>query len=384
MAASRARATPPPSPAGGSHAGLTRGAGRRHRSSSAPQLPFPFSLTSRTLSLSSSRTLLPPNSCPFRCSWYQALFPPSPALSPPPSPPLPARLTSSVCAAAMAAFVPVAGLSRPWAWRQAGTAPGRPCPLPRVCAWTPRHGRVVVPAGSPRAAPPPGDGGVPVTPPSMTAATTAVVPSTSAPEMESFAAFFAVQPGKWQSRRTYHYLGDDTTESSETTFDVASLPDDAVRRVLAVNDVAGGGPPPAGATGFTVSFLTRMTAGLVRNSTNLVFVPIAVDAATKTVTGKYYRDMGYEEEGAVGADFEFRPAEGGGGELLMTTWYTRVVSVDSILLVGGADAGWTRVRKILNYARGDRAKGAGVRGLPVGLAGFGIEVRGAEDLVVEK
>lgn len=367
MAASRARATPPPSPAGGSHAGLTRGAGRRHRSSSAPQLPFPFSLTSRTLSLSSSRTLLPPNSCPFRCSWYQALFPPSPALSTPPSPPLPARLTSSVCAAAMAAFVPVAGLSRPWAWRQAGTAPGRPCPLPRVCAWTPRHGRVVVPAGSPRAAPPPGDGGVPVTPPSMTAATTAVVPSTSAPEMESFAAFFAVQPGKWQSRRTYHYLGDDTTESSETTFDVASLPDDAVRRVLAVNDVAGGGPPPAGATGFTVSFLTRMTAGLVRNSTNLVFVPIAVDAATKTVTGKYYRDMGYEEEGAVGADFEFRPAEGGGGELLMTTWYTRVVSVDSILLVGGADAGWTRVRKILNYARGDRAKGAGVRGLPVGL-----------------
>lgn len=179
----------------------------------------------------------------------------------------------------------------------------------------------------------------------MTAATTAVVPSTSAPEMESFAAFFAVQPGKWQSRRTYHYLGDDTTESSETTFDVASLPDDAVRRVLAVNDVADGGPPPAGATGFTVSFLTRMTAGLVRNSTNLVFVPIAVDVATKTVTGKYYRDMGYEEEGAVGADFEFRPAEGGGGELLMTTWYTRVVSVDSILLVGGADAGWTRDRK---------------------------------------
>lgn len=169
----------------------------------------------------------------------------------------------------------------------------------------------------------------------MTAATTAAAPSTAAPEMAAFAAFFAAQPGKWQSRRTYHYLADDAVETSETTFDVAALPADAVRRVLAANGVAAGGAggaaaAAAGATGFTVSFLTRMAAGLVKNSTNLVFVPTAVAAATGTVSGRYYRDRGYEEAGAVGADFEFRPAEGGGGELRMTTWYARVVSVDSI------------------------------------------------------
>ncbi|GAB0490812.1 hypothetical protein MMPV_002050 [Pyropia vietnamensis] len=289
----------------------------------------------------------------------------------------------------MAAFVPAAGFGGPASRRQADSVSGRPTPPLHACAWTPRFGRVVAPPSSS----PSLGGGVGVgrrapvvVRPSMTAATTAVPPSKAAPEMEAFAAFFAVQPGKWQSRRTYHYLADDAVETSETTFDVTPLPDDAVQRVLAVNEaaVAGGGPPPAGAAGFTVSFLTRMSAGLVQNSTNLVFVPTAVDPATRAVSGKYYRDMGYEEAGAVGADFEFRPTEGGGGELLMTTWYSRVVSVDSILLVGGRDVGWTRVRKILNYVRGGRAEGDGVRGLPVGLAGFGIEVRGATDLVVKK
>lgn len=283
----------------------------------------------------------------------------------------------------MAAFVPAAGVAHPTARCRAGTVGGRRPPLPRVCAWTPRPSRLVEsPAGFPPAVAPP-------SPPTMTAATTAAAPSTAAPEMAAFAAFFAAQPGKWQSRRTYHYLADDAVETSETTFDVAALPADAVRRVLAANGVAAGGAggaaaAAAGATGFTVSFLTRMAAGLVKNSTNLVFVPTAVAAATGTVSGRYYRDRGYEEAGAVGADFEFRPAEGGGGELRMTTWYARVVSVDSILLVGGDAAGWTRVRTILNYVRGGRAEADGVRGLPVGLAGFGIEVRGATDLVVEK
>jgi hypothetical protein len=80
------------------------------------------------------------------------------------------------------------------------------------------------------------------------------------------------------------------------------------------------------------------------------------------IAGDYLRDRAYEEDVPIIAQFRYTLAT---RELLMTTRYTRVVSVDSITLVNPT----LRVRRILNYRRPPE-------GQPLDelvLAGFGVE-----------
>lgn len=191
--------------------------------------------------------------------------------------------------------------------------------------------------------------------------------------------FFAKQPGRWRTERTYHYLSgsrnatDDSVERSQTVFDVEPLSDESRLRVLADNGVQPLDEHDRGiaialparservslddTAGFCVSFDTTMERSAnVRASTNLLFVPYIVGGddehesgdehrgETAVIRGKYFRDVAYEEAVPIAADFEYRVHD---CELLMITPYTRTVSVDSIKMVHDA----LRVRRILNYRR---------------------------------
>jgi hypothetical protein len=80
------------------------------------------------------------------------------------------------------------------------------------------------------------------------------------------------------------------------------------------------------------------------------------------VAGDYLRDRAYEESRPIISQFRFNPET---RELLMTTTYTRVISVDSITLVNPK----LRIRRILNYYRPT----AGELMDQVALVGFGVE-----------
>lgn len=183
-----------------------------------------------------------------------------------------------------------------------------------------------------------------------------------------FRDFFSAMNGSWNSERTYHYVRDGGRESSQTTFDVARLSRRAVEAVLESNDESAVFSPQeqAYSEGFNVSFLTKMESQeeLVRASTNLAFVPRTVTEAG-VVEGDYYRDMGYEESAPVVARFLFDSRK---KELNMTTFYTRVVSVDQITLVNAR----VRIRKIVNYRRPEKEGGPLVDPL---LIGFGVETK---------
>jgi hypothetical protein len=80
------------------------------------------------------------------------------------------------------------------------------------------------------------------------------------------------------------------------------------------------------------------------------------------LSGNYLRDRAYEEAKPIVANFRFHTEN---RELLMTTHYSRVVSVDSITLINPK----LRIRKILNYRRPEE-------GQPLSelvLVGFGVE-----------
>lgn len=78
--------------------------------------------------------------------------------------------------------------------------------------------------------------------------------------------------------------------------------------------------------------------------------------------GKYLRDRAYEEERPIIADFHFDATK---NELLMTTNYTRVVAVDSILMINPS----FRIRRILSYRRPPEGQSLE----EVVLVGFGVE-----------
>ena len=78
--------------------------------------------------------------------------------------------------------------------------------------------------------------------------------------------------------------------------------------------------------------------------------------------GDYLRDRAYTEARPIISDFCFDPTT---RELLMTTRYTKSVSVDSITLVNPD----LRIRKILNYLR--PPEGQPLK--DVALVGFGVE-----------
>jgi hypothetical protein len=181
--------------------------------------------------------------------------------------------------------------------------------------------------------------------------------------LETFRAFFRYQPGRWRSERCYFYRVDDdttkesteTTERSETVFQVEPLTPEIQQKVLNDNGTSEAKLVEEGflgleqAAGFRVSFDTKMErSGDVSASTNLLFVPRAMDAQMARqlglVRGLYFRDKGYEEDRPIVGQFEFHVAT---RELVMITAYARTVSVDRILLCSERQ----RLRQIANYRK---------------------------------
>ena len=113
--------------------------------------------------------------------------------------------------------------------------------------------------------------------------------------------------------------------------------------------------------GFHLTFNTVSEKGeKVSQALNLTFV--VQNETNHILEGDYLRDRAYEEARPIISRFRF---DGHTRELLMTTNYTRVVSVDSITLINPE----TRIRRILNYLRPP----AGQPLEKLGLVGFGVE-----------
>ncbi len=173
--------------------------------------------------------------------------------------------------------------------------------------------------------------------------------------------FFDCCVGDWVTERTYHYLTHQEVERSRTTFAVAPITPDLKQKVLDDN-CYGHVPDLASLPGFSLGFHTVSETGEeVSQELRMLFVPQReIDGALE---GDYLRDRAYEEAKPIISHFRYTFAT---RELLMTTRYTQVVSVDSITLVNPT----LRVRRILNYERPEND------GMPLDqllLAGFGVE-----------
>lgn len=188
--------------------------------------------------------------------------------------------------------------------------------------------------------------------------------------LQVFHEFFNCCVGEWKSERTYHYLIHQEIERSQTTFQVEAISSHIKTKVLDDNQFAT--PDNLDVLpGFQLVFHTVSEKGeVVDQALNMLFVPQDESSLTTPVTdqsitlvqGSYLRDRAYEESRPIVSDFRFNPIT---RELLMTTHYTQVVSVDSITLVNPK----LRIRRILNYQR--PADGEPLSN--VMLAGFGVE-----------
>lgn len=174
-----------------------------------------------------------------------------------------------------------------------------------------------------------------------------------------FHQFFNHCVGSWQTERTYHYLSQQEVERSHTDFVVEPLTGERKQKVLSDNNYTQ--TAVENLPGFHLAFNTVSETGeKVSQALNMLFVPTAETASI--LRGDYLRDRAYEEDRPIISQFHFNPET---RELLMTTHYTRVVSVDSITLVNPQ----LRIRKILNYRR--PAEGEALN--DVVLVGFGVE-----------
>ena len=175
-----------------------------------------------------------------------------------------------------------------------------------------------------------------------------------------FQQFFSDCVGEWVSERTYHYLSHEEIERSRTEFTVKPLTNDTKNKVILDNAYK---QPESleQLPGFNLSFYTINDKGQeVRQTLNLMFVPTS--ESPDILEGDYLRDRAYEEDRPIISHFRFDSAT---KELLMTTNYTSVVSVDSITL-SNPDL---RIRRILNYQRPPASEPLS----KILLAGFGIE-----------
>ncbi|MGK7872844.1 MAG: phycobiliprotein lyase [Xenococcaceae cyanobacterium] len=177
-----------------------------------------------------------------------------------------------------------------------------------------------------------------------------------------FKDFFDCCVGSWVTERTYHYLTYKEVERSRTEFNIKPLTPDLKAKVLADNQYPH--PPQSeleSLPGYNLGFYTISEKGEeVSQRLNLMFVPKQENPPF--LEGDYLRDRAYEEARPIVSHFLFDPRN---RELLMTTYYTRVVSIDSITLINPN----LRIRKILNYQRPPE-------GQPlekVVLVGFGVE-----------
>lgn len=178
----------------------------------------------------------------------------------------------------------------------------------------------------------------------------------------TFFDFFDCCIGSWQTERTYHYLTHQEVERSRTEFTIATLSTVQKQKVLTDNqyDLIGelGNFP-----GFNLGFYTLSEKGEeVSQNLNLMFIPLI--ETPDYLEGDYLRDQAYEEAKPIISHFRFDMAK---RELVMTTQYTRVVSVDSITLINPT----FRIRRIINYQRPEP-------GQPLttpSLVGFGVELK---------
>jgi hypothetical protein len=181
--------------------------------------------------------------------------------------------------------------------------------------------------------------------------------------LNDFHRFFDCCVGQWVSERTYHYVSQGEIERSRTTFQVEPLSPEGKQQVLADNHATAEGAiaPLAQLPGFRLGFHTVSETGeTVSQTLQMLFVPH--QQTETTLEGNYLRDRAYEEDKPIIAHFCYRRPH---RELLMTTPYTRVTSVDSITLVNPT----LRLRRILNYQR--PAPEGNLDTLL--LAGFGVE-----------
>jgi len=180
-------------------------------------------------------------------------------------------------------------------------------------------------------------------------------------DIQPFYDFFDCCVGEWTTERTYHYLTHQEVERSRTEFAVAPITRDLKAKVLADNqygEVENIDTMP----GFRLGFHTVSETGEeVSQELRMLFVPRLTGDGF--LEGDYLRDRAYEEAKPIISHFRFGLHH---RELLMTTRYTQVVSVDSITLVNPT----LRIRRILNYQRPpvDHSPLETVR-----LAGFGVE-----------
>lgn len=183
-------------------------------------------------------------------------------------------------------------------------------------------------------------------------------------DLSDIAYFFDCCIGHWSIERTYHYLTHQEVERSHTDFQVSALSPDLKRQVLADNAY----PIPDhldALPGFNLGFQTVSDKGeKVAQELRALFVPKRQTEGV--ITGDYLRDRAYEEARPIVSSFRYDPSN---RELLMTTPYTRVVSVDSILLINPN----MRIRRIFNYQR--PAEGQPLDTLV--LVGFGVEQKTA-------
>jgi hypothetical protein len=177
---------------------------------------------------------------------------------------------------------------------------------------------------------------------------------------EKFSEFFDCCVGSWKTERTYHYLTHQEVERSRTEFNIVPLTSELKAKVMSDNQYA----LPSNLDnlpGFSLGFYTISEKGEeVSQQLNLLFVPKQENDAF--LEGDYLRDRAYEEAKPIISHFRFNSQT---RELLMTTNYTRTVSVDSITLINPT----LRLRKIVNYQRP-------LEGHPleqVSLVGFGVE-----------
>jgi hypothetical protein len=178
--------------------------------------------------------------------------------------------------------------------------------------------------------------------------------------LSKFQQFFDACVGNWTSDRTYHYLSDQKIERSNTKFLIKPLTDDRKSKVLTDNNYPLL-PNLEKLPGYNLAFETISETGeKVSQELNLMFVPQKLELPI--VEGDYLRDRAYEEAKPMTSSFVFNTEN---QELLMTTNYTYVVSVDSITLNNPN----LRIRKIINYAKSPQGEQLN----QITLVGFGVE-----------
>jgi hypothetical protein len=179
-----------------------------------------------------------------------------------------------------------------------------------------------------------------------------------------FYQFFDICVGSWDSERTYHYLSRSSVERSHTHFGVSPLTPEQKAKVFSDNSYSIKDSRIESCPGFHLVFHTVSEKGeVVDQSVNLAFVANqAPSEHDYLIEGDYLRDRAYEEDRPIISHFSFNSRN---SELIMTTRYTQIVSVDSITLIN-AD---TRIRRIFNYLMPPDGQPLS----DLSLVGFGVE-----------